>query len=262
MMNNLSPLRYPGGKTRARKKLDKILTENFDVNKLKTIISPFFGGGSFEFFLQNKYQYHLKVNDKFQPLISFWNSCQNHKTELCEKLLNVKNITKENFMEYRKKIIDETDELQQAFYYFILNRCSFSGSTLSGGFSKEASQKRFTKSSIEKINKLNLENMKLSNQDFEEFLEDQNDDETLIFLDPPYYLGNKSKLYGKDGDMHESFDHEKLHHVLTQKSNWMLTYNNCDFVKKLYEDCLIIETSWTYGMNKTKESSELVIIKK
>jgi hypothetical protein len=30
------------------------------------------------------------------------------------------------------------DTLQQAIQYFILNRCSFSGSTLSGGFSQEA----------------------------------------------------------------------------------------------------------------------------
>lgn len=45
MIKNKSPLRYPGGKTRACKILDKLFLENFDKNKIKTIISPFFGGG-------------------------------------------------------------------------------------------------------------------------------------------------------------------------------------------------------------------------
>ena len=47
--------------------------------------------------------------------------------------------------------------LQQALQYFIINRCSFSGATLSGGFSLESSTKRFTTTSIERISKLNLE---------------------------------------------------------------------------------------------------------
>ena len=55
IFNNISPLRYPGGKTRACKKLDEILNTNFNIENIKTIVSPFFGGGSFEFFLQNKY---------------------------------------------------------------------------------------------------------------------------------------------------------------------------------------------------------------
>ncbi len=39
-----------------------------------------------------------------------------------------------------------------------------------------------------------------------------------------------------------------------------MTYNNCDYIKNLYKDFKIIETYWSYGMNKSKESSEIVII--
>jgi hypothetical protein len=53
--NNISPLRYPGGKTRACKIINNILLQYFDINNFDTIISPFFGGGSFEFYLQNNY---------------------------------------------------------------------------------------------------------------------------------------------------------------------------------------------------------------
>ena len=57
--NNKSPLRYPGGKTRACKPLDIILNEEFDISSFKSISSPFFGGGSFEFYIQNNYLFFL-----------------------------------------------------------------------------------------------------------------------------------------------------------------------------------------------------------
>ena len=85
--------------------------------------------------------------------------------------------------------------------------------------------------------------------------------------------------------MHESFDHVKLFKCLsalgpgprpplggvTDESKgprspapssvaWFMTYNNCDYIKNLYKNYTIIETSWSYGMNATKESSEIVII--
>ena len=86
-----------------------------------------------------------------------------------------------------------------------------------------------------------------------------NSQNNIIFLDPPYYLKNKSKLYGNNGDMHETFDHEKLFEIISKRKNWIMTYNNCDYIKNLYKKFKIIETSWTYGMNKTKKSSEILI---
>ena len=38
-MNNTSPLRYPGGKTRACDKLDKVLKQYFDIKNIKGIMS-------------------------------------------------------------------------------------------------------------------------------------------------------------------------------------------------------------------------------
>lgn len=263
-MKNKSPLRYPGGKSRACKILEDILTENFKIKDFTTIISPFFGGGSFEFYLQNKYNFNLKVNDKFKPLYNFWYQSKTNKNKLCEEIEKNKNINKDKFKEYRENIMDSESDLTQAVYFFIINRCSFSGATLSGGFSQEASLKRFTKSSIDKIKDLDLSKLEISNLDFEEFIKNsyKNKDTSkyLMFLDPPYYLEKGSKLYGDNGDMHESFDHKKLYKSIKNKKNWIMTYNDCEFIRDLYKDFKIIETSWSYGMNKTKESSELVII--
>ena len=258
-MNNKSPLRYPGGKTRACKVLDGVLNEHFDLPSFNHIASPFFGGGSFEFFLQNKYQKPLIVNDKFKPLINFWTQCQTNKERLCAELKTNLATTKEDFKRYRE-VIMTAEPFTQALYYFIINRCSFSGATLSGGFSKLASQKRFTQSSIDRVNKLDLSHVAFHNEDFASFIEATHVDGVLTFLDPPYYLKKKSKLYGKNGDMHEGFDHEGLYKTLSSKTNWIMTYNNCDYIKKLYKDYKIVNVCWSYGMNKSKDSSEIVII--
>jgi DNA adenine methylase len=260
--NNISPLRYPGGKTRACKKLDEIFNQYFDVNQFNKVISPFFGGGSFEFHLQNKYSLGILANDKFKPLYYFWKICKTKKQELIDELESIDAVNKEKFLEYRSKIIDEKNKVKKAFYYFVINRCSFSGATLSGGFSEEASTKRFTQNSIDKIKELNLTKFKISNYDFEDFINNNYPkNNAFMFLDPPYYLEKGSKLYGNKGDMHESFNHEKLHQVLSNKKNWMMTYNDCTYIRELYHDYIILDVDWSYGMNKSKESSEIVIIK-
>ena len=208
-MTNKSPLRYPGGKTRACKKLDEILNRNFNLDDFNCIVSPFFGGGSFEIFVQNKYNMDIIANDKFKPLYSFWISAKNQKSSLCEKIRAQKSneITSIKFKSMREEIITCDDTLTQGTLYFIINRCSFSGSTLSGGFSKESSLKRFTESSIKRIENLDLSKSIFFNQDFTDFINlhfenDNENDKKLLFLDPPYYLEKGSKPYGNNGDMH------------------------------------------------------------
>lgn len=261
MPMNKSPLRYPGGKTRACKILDKIVTEHFNMKEKKILISPFFGGGSFEFYLQNKYNLEIIANDKFNPLFVFWYFCKYHNKELCDLLYKIGEVTKDMFTSYRFSIMEEQNQLLKAFYYFIINRCSFSGATLSGGFSQEASKKRFTKSSIDRIKKLDLSKFQIQNRDFESFIGSYRcSDNVLLFLDPPYYLEKGNKLYGKNGNMHENFDHTKLFRCISKKSNWIMTYNNCEFIRNLYKSYKIIDAEWSYGMNKSKKSSEIVII--
>lgn len=270
---NVSPLRYPGGKTRACKIIDTAISQHFDMNSFDTVVSPFFGGGSFEFYLQNKYAVKLIVNDKFIPLYNFWKQVKLNKTILCEELRKVTSVSKEQFTSYRDTIMDLNDDvLQQSIQYFIINRCSFSGSTLSGGFSEESSVKRFTPSSINRIESLDFTNIEIYNKDFQDFINSLTSpgiggtttttDKTLLFLDPPYYLEGKSKLYGNNGDMHEKFDHKLLFDVLHTKKNWVVTYNNCEYIRNLYKDYIILDVNWSYGMNTSKESSEIIIISK
>lgn len=259
--NNVSPLRYPGGKTRACKILNKILEQNFNMKTVGIMISPFFGGGSFEFYCQNKYGFPIVANDRFIPLCNFWICAKNKNKELCQELRERRpDTSKELFLKYRSEIMDLVNPLMQATYYFIINRCSFSGSTLSGGFSAESSKKRFTSSSIDRLENLNLTNINFYNEDFIDFLNMEFSNNSIIFLDPPYYLEKDSKLYGEKGDLHANFNHEKLFQIISKKKNWIMTYNNCEFIRNLYKDFKIIDIVWSYGMNKSKKSSEIVIV--
>ena len=266
---NISPLRYPGGKTRACKVIESVIKDHFDITSFDTIISPFFGGGSFEFYMQNKYGLVIKANDKFTPLYNFWKQVKTDKMALCEGLRAIDAVSKEQFADYRRTIMGlDANTLQQAIQFFIINRCSFSGSTLSGGFSQEASNKRFTSSSIARIEALDFTNIEVYNEDFYDFIvnnaNDANDAaSSLLFLDPPYYLENKSKkLYGNNGDLHNGFRHRMLFDLLENRKNWVLTYNNCEYIRDLYKDFKIFDVKWSYGMNSSKASAEIIIVAK
>lgn len=168
-------------------------------------------------------------------------------------------IDKDKFFEMREDIIEEKNDMIKAVYYFYINRCSFSGATLCGGFSTEASKKRLTKSSINTLDECNLNNIEISNLDCLEFIKNYNEtNDTLLYLDPPYFIENY--IYGKDGDMHESFNHKSLSESLKNRSDWLLCYNDCNYIRNLYKDCYIEEVKWSYGMNKTKNSSEIIIL--
>ena len=158
----------------------------------------------------------------------------------------------------------DMEKNEQAVAYFVINRCSFSGATLSGGFSRESMKSRFTESSIDRLRDVDTSKITIENKNGVDFIESyssiSDDKTTLMFIDPPYYLGKGSKLYGNKGDVHTEFNHEELHFVLKTKTRWVLTYNDCEYIRTLYSNFIIIDVAWAYGMNKSKKSSEIVIV--
>ena len=70
----LSPLRYPGGKSRAV----ELITKQYIIPNLpkeQKICSPFFGGGSIELHLANN-GHKVTGYDDFGPLVDFWKIVQ------------------------------------------------------------------------------------------------------------------------------------------------------------------------------------------
>lgn len=243
-----SPLRYPGGKTRAIKILKGFIPEN-----TKEVVSPFFGGGSFELFLADQ---GIKVHgyDNFYPLVCFWQELLRDNANLYRKIKDVGKVDKIKFKEMQNQVISSKDSVEVASLFYVINRCSFSGATLSGGMSPNTP--RFTEKSIQNISEFKAKNFSVERMSFEDSL--KLNEGKFMFLDPPYYI--KSNLYGNKGDMHSNFDHYLLADILKKtNSKFLLTYNDDAFIRELYKDFNIVEVDWKYGMNKTKESSEILI---
>ena len=124
-----SPLRYPGGKSRAIKILNEHAHQYYPGRRV--CISPFLGGGSFELSLLSEYD-HVYANDKFLPLYTFWNEWKTNPIELIDEVQQLHPASKQQFYHYRS-IIDSTQStLLKAAYYYVINRSSFSGATFCG----------------------------------------------------------------------------------------------------------------------------------
>lgn len=109
--------------------------------------SHFIGGGSIELYLSENNK--IIAYDNFDLLINFWNQLKYKNKNIHDEVLKYYPLTKEQFSEIQKNIYNSNDEIELAAKFYVLNRCSFSGSTLSGGMSPN--HPRFNLNSIHKL---------------------------------------------------------------------------------------------------------------
>jgi len=298
---NKSPLRYIGGKTRACKKLGEIYEKYYSHNDYDVLYSGFFGGGSFEFWLDEKYLFKQVIaNDRFYPLYNFWNQLKLDPKKIMSIMTEEFNLhmSKEQFQESREILKNFTQYCchptyggcysENAVRYFLMNRSSYSGATLSGGWSKGGRQPNECPSCVKNLTNLDLRHFHFRCEDILDIVdndacwmakycpscisESQGHEgicKTFFFFDPPYHLEKGSKLYGKNGDLHKDFDHDRFYkfaddlHSTFDKckhQSWMICYNDCEWVREKYKDYHIIPLEWSYGTSS--KSSEVVIIPK
>jgi DNA adenine methylase len=251
-----SPLRYPGGKSRAIDTISQYLPSKFSEYR-----EPLVGGGSMFIYLKQKFPHlDIWINDLNSELYFFWKMAQSDIKELVSEIRKVKATHLEGrvlFNKMTKVDIDKLSDFERAVRFFVLNRITFSGTVESGGYSEEAFQKRFTDSSVERLNKISqlLKDIKITNLDYNELLKNEGKD-VFIFLDPPYLSVTKSKLYGKKGHLHTSFDHHIFADNLKQcLHQWLITYDDCQTVRDNFQPFYIYEWQLQYGMNNYKQRS-------
>ena len=254
-----SPLRYPGGKSRAISFLKDFIPRDFIEYR-----EPFFGGGSVGIYLTQQAlrsqtsQKKFFANDLNYELFCFWEILKTQNKALINAIHN----TKEQFKDGRElyeNILHRRNEnlspMQRAIDFFILNRITFSGVVDSGGYSQKAFEARFTQSSIERLKNMDtiLQHFIFSCEDYESLLQKEGEG-VFIFLDPPYFSASKSKLYGKKGILHSAFNHQRLCEKLKNtKHQFLLTYDDSEFIRELYKDFYLQEWSLQYGMNNFKQ---------
>ena len=239
--------RYPGGKDRGKKTIISFIPEYVD-----EVISPFLGGGAVELDL-SKRGIQVHGYDLFEPLVNCWKQIKLDAGAVAETARLFYPLDRDGFYQLQKSYFSIPDPVTQAAAFFALNRASYSGLTFSGGYSGE----RFTTSCINKLARTTIPNISIQQADFATSLSRHPD--IFVYADPPYLLTHeKSNLYGFKGDAHRDFDHRRLADVLRSRPGcWLLSYNNDESVRRLYEGFAMVAASWTYGTGKV--GAELLV---
>ncbi len=254
-MNKLkrsSPLRYPGGKSRAINAILKHVPASIQEYR-----EPFVGGASVFLAIKGLFGSAISryiINDLNVDLMHFWRFCRDD----LETLADAVQAFRENYAHdgralYRFLIDTENMrfDFDRAVRFFIMNRITFSGVMDAGGYSQQAFEKRFTPSSIQRLRQLNglLTNAQMLNEDYEAIVT-QPGDNVFMFLDPPYYSATASKLYGVRGVLHTSFDHARFAQVMHKSTHrWLITYDDSPYIRELFSFAAISMWELQYGMN-------------
>ena len=266
-----TPLRYPGGKSRATVKLFQYIP---DLKDFKEYREPFLGGGSVALEVVKRYP-HLEVwvNDLYEPLYNFWCELQHNGQDLQDAIWSKKNMhpdpvtAKELFTESKEKINDqETSSFDRAVNFYIVNKCSFSGLTESSSFSSQASESNFSFRGIDRLSEYSelIQNWTITNLSYERMLCD--DKNIFTYLDPPYDI--KIPIYGKRGAMHKHFDHDQFASDCDAFTSPMLiSYNSSQVVRDRFQDWNAAEFAHTYSMRtvgdymrEQQDRKELVLL--
>jgi DNA adenine methylase len=252
-----TPLRYPGGKSKAIKTLSqwypKVITEYRE---------PFLGGGSIAIDVTKANpDIPIWVNDLYVPLYNFWVQLRDRGQDLSESVREQKEkmlesgtqdqkdqFARDLFDRYANEI-DTYDDFQKAVAFFIMNKCSYSGLTENSTFSRTAANSNFSLVGADKLAQFSelIKNWKITNIDYSKVMNANGPENTFVFLDPPYDI--KDFLYGKDKQMHKFFDHDVFaENVNNCPHKFMITYNDNERLRELYKDYYINEWKLRYSM--------------
>ncbi|MCP6682143.1 DNA adenine methylase [Bacillus nakamurai] len=269
-MKSYSPLRYPGGKSKTYDYIKLLI----DLNKCSSYIEPFAGGAGVALkLLLNGNVNRIIINDYDRAIFAFWYSVLYNTESLVERILNTP-INMDTW--YKQKDIqkqkDIADILDLGFSTLFLNRTNRSGiikAGVIGGKKQNGSYKmdcRFSKEDIvKKICNIALykKNITVYNMDALEFIDKviPNTRNSFTFFDPPYF--------NKGPSLYTNFYSEKDHIELSLKiknklrnRKWIVTYDMCDPIKKMYSNLNHIEFHLTYTAQLKTQGKEYMFFSK
>ena len=252
-----TPLRWPGGKSRACVKMDQYFP---DLRNYEEFREPFLGGGSVAIYITKKYpDIKVWVNDLYNPLYNFWCILRDEPEELHRCLKGYKEdygtpeLARQLFNQMKIQLNhEESEDFYRAVAFYIINKCSFSGLTESSSFSAQASESNFSMRGIEKLPEYSklIANWHITNYSYD-YLMDGNKS-AFMYLDPPYDI--KDNLYGRKGSMHKGFDHDKFASDCDSCSmDQLISYNSDQLVKERFKNWNAAEFDLTYTMRSVGE---------
>ena len=268
-MQYSTPLRYPGGKGKLTNFVKLIFTENDLLDG--HYVEPFAGGAGVALsLLFQEYVIHIHINDLNKSVYSFWHSVINETEELC-RLINDTPVTIEEWRRQRLIQIssDAVSMLELGFSTFFLNRTNRSGiikAGVIGGKDQTGEWKldaRFNKKDlISRIMMVANYRSKISiyNENAADFLLNTVPllpENTLVYLDPPYYVKGK--------DLYENHfthkDHESLAEIVkgSIRQRWMVSYDFVPQIAQMYSDYRQIDYLLSYSASQRYKGAELMV---
>lgn len=271
MPATLTPLRYPGGKSKYMDLFLEVLSRN-NLNDC-TFVEVFAGGaGAAVKLLLGGHVKALFLNDLDDAIYSFWSVVKEQPGDLIS-LIKRRRV---NMTEWRRQKAvyeakDTKDPLALAFATFYLNRCNHSGilgARPIGGMTQGGAYRidsRYNKAtSIAKIEALSKhsDDIEVFNMDGVSFINHLNQKhrnrKLLVYFDPPYY--QKGPALYLNHFTHE--DHEILRDCIAQcPFSWVLSYDDSQDIVDLYKDqaCALYRNQIRHTITGNEIANELII---
>ncbi|MHC5268420.1 DNA adenine methylase [Enterococcus sp. LJL98] len=201
-------VKWAGGKSKLAPVIEEQILKSIKIEKMDTYIEPFLGGGSFFFYMIQKYDFkRVIISDINKELINLYKVIQQQPVQFIE---NAKRIQDEyNSLQdlesksiffydirgkYNHSISGEKNvslDIIQASYFLFLNKVGFNGlyrvnskGLYNVPFGKREKANLFKEENILGVSKL-LENVTILNCNYDQTLEYANE-QTLFYFDPPY----------------------------------------------------------------------------
>lgn len=240
MMNSF--ISWIGGKKTLRGKI----LEQFPNKKEFGRYIEVFGGAGWVLFSSDKHAKIEVYNDVNGNLVNLFR-CVKYHPEALQKELEFIFMSREQFFDAKGQIeINGLTDIQRAAKFFILIKESFASDLRSFKVSPRNMEnaKEYLLQVSKRLNTVTIENL-----DFERILKTYDREDALFYLDPPYY---KTEKYYPDLFMSE--DHERLKNALDKiKGKFLLSYNDCDYIRHLYQDYTIIGVDRMHNMIQAEE---------
>lgn len=269
MARMLSPLRYPGGKSKIYGKVKYLI----EINALgdRTYVEPFAGGfGIGISLLCDDIVQSAVLNDFDLHIYHFWYSVLHHTEDLLKRVIDTPITLEER--EKQKAVYRDSfaDEVGDGFATLFLNRVNFSGIIEGGpigGLSQSGAYKincRFNKSEIvKKIERIALlkNRIELYNCDASELITVRLQDticSSFFNIDPPY-VKKGPRLYA---NYFKEEDHRNLEKTITEylgETRWIVTYDDCDLIRDIYKHYHLTEYGIQHNAGGSVRGKEVVI---
>lgn len=180
----------------------------------------------------------LVLNDLDRNVYAFWKIvCSNQYKELNDKILEYSPI-KETYFAYQERLkSSDLSDLDRAFYFLVINRCSFSGIQMANPKS-DMKDRWIPKSLTERIKKIHSmsDYIEVRNNDAMELIEEMYwNPKNCIFIDPPY-IEKGDQLYPVKFHLHQELA-ELITDLLREFpgcADLLLTYDDQEILHQLY----------------------------